>query len=97
MEDLILLKTSVQIGLLQAKISLSLDEIKQNHPNRKDLIDSMSASLKDVKEIHRVFVDLENEYRIANKSLFRLELLNLDLKNQVIDLKKEVKFKGIDL
>ena len=97
MEDLTLLKTSVQIGLLQAKISLSLDEIKQNHPNRKDLIDSMSASLKDVKEIHRVFVDLENEYRIANKSLFRLELLNLDLKNQVIDLKKEVKFKGIDL
>ena len=57
----------------------------------------MSESLKDVKEIHRVFVDLENEYRIANKSLFRLELLNLDLKNQVIDLKKEVKFKGIDL
>jgi hypothetical protein len=97
MEDLILLKTSVQIGALHAKISLSLDEIKQNHPNRKDLIDSMSASLKDVKEIHRVFIDLENEYRIANKSLFRLELINLDLKNQVIDLKKQINFKDIDL
>ena len=97
MEDLILLKTSVQIGALHAKISLSLDEIKQNHPNRKDLIDSMSASLKDVQEVHRVFVDLENEYRIANKSLFRLELINLNLKNQVIDLKNQVKFKGIDL
>lgn len=97
MEDLKLLKTSVQLGALYAKVSLSLDEIKQNHPNRKDLIDSMSASLKDVKEIHRVFVDLENEYRIANKSLFRLELINLDLKNQVIDLKNQVKFKGIDL
>ena len=97
MEDLILLKTSVQIGALHAKISLSLDEIKQNHPNRKDLIDSMSASLKDVQEIHRVFLELENEYRIANKSLFRLELINLDLKNQVIDLKNQVKFKDIDL
>lgn len=97
MEDLILLKTSVQIGLLQSKISLSLDEIKQNHPNRKDLIDSMSESLKDVKEIHRVFLDLENEYRIANKSLFRLELINLDLKNQVIDLKKQLNFKDITL
>lgn len=97
MEDLILLKTSVQLGALYAKVSLSLDEIKQNHPNRKDLIDSMSQSLKDVKEIHRVFVDLQNEYRIANKSLFRLELLNLDLKNQVIDLKNQVKFKDIDL
>ena len=57
----------------------------------------MSESLKDVKEIHRVFLDLENEYRIANKSLFRLELINLDLKNQVIDLKKQINFKGIDL
>jgi len=57
----------------------------------------MSQSLKDVKEIHRVFLDLENEYRIANKSLFRLELINLDLKNQVIDLKKQINFKGIDL
>ena len=97
MEDLILLKTSVQIGALRAKISLSLDEIKKNHPNREDLIDSMSASLKDVKEIHRVFLDLENEYRIANKSSSRLELINLDLKNQVIDLKNQVKFKDIDL
>lgn len=97
MEDLILLKTSVQIGLLQCKISLSLDEIKQNHPNRKDLIDSMSQSLKDIKEIHQVFLDLETEYRIANKSLFRLEFLNLDLKNQVIDLKNQLKFKDVGL
>ncbi len=34
MEDLILLKTSVQIGALYAKVSLSLDEIKKNHPNK---------------------------------------------------------------
>jgi hypothetical protein len=97
MEDLILLKTSVQIGALHAKISLSLDEIKANHPNRKDLIDSMSQSLKDIKEIHQVFLDLETEYRVTNKSLFRLEFLNLDLKNQVIDLKNQLKFKNVDL
>jgi len=97
MEDLILLKTSVQIGALHAKISLSLDEIKQNHPNRKDLIDSMSQSLKDVKEIHRVFLQLENEYRIANKSLFRLELINLDLKHEIEMLRKEIQFKDVTL
>ena len=76
MEDLILLKTSVQIGALHAKISLSLDEIKQNHPNRKDLIDSMSESLKDVKEIHRVFLDLENEYRIEHVIHFYHQIAN---------------------
>jgi hypothetical protein len=97
MEDLILLKTSVQIGALHAKISLSLDEIKQNHPNRTDLIDSMSQSLKDVKEIHRVFLQLENEYRIANKSLFRLELINLDLKHEIEMLRKEIQFKDVTL
>ena len=97
MEDLTLLKTSVQIGALYAKISLSLDEIKANHPNRTDLIESMSKSLNDVKEIHKVFNELEMEYRIANKSLFRLEFINLDLKHQVEALKKQINFKGIDL
>jgi len=97
MEDLILLKTSVQIGALHAKISLSLDEIKQNHPNRKDLIDSMSKSLQDIQEIHECFKELEEDYRTTVKALFRLQYVNLDLKNKVQDLQNEIKFKDIDL
>ena len=97
MEDFKLLKTSVQLGALHAKISLSLDEIKKNHPNREDLITSMSISLQDIQEIHECFKELEEDYRTTVKALFNLQYVNLDLKNQVIDLKNQVKFKDIDL
>jgi hypothetical protein len=57
----------------------------------------MAASLKDVKEVHRVFLELETEYRVANKSLFRLELLNLELKHEIEMLRKEIQFKDVTL
>jgi hypothetical protein len=47
--------------------------------------------------VHRVFLELETEYRVANKSLFRLELLNLELKHEIEMLRKEIQFKDIDL
>ena len=97
MEDIKLLKTSVQLGALYAKVSLSLDEIKKNHPNREDLITSMSKSLQDIQEIHECFKELEEDYRTTVKALFRLQYVNLDLKNKFQDLQNEIKFKDIDL
>ena len=56
MQDLTLLKTSIAFNTTITKMNLSLDDIKENNPNRLDLINSMTETLNDIKYAQASFL-----------------------------------------
>ena len=97
MDELNIISAKAAIQTTFLKVKLSLEEIKTNHPNRKDIIDSMERTLADLQEISLVYATMEKEYRSALQSCFRLERLLQEEKYQVEALKKQLQIKGIDL
>jgi predicted RNase H-like nuclease (RuvC/YqgF family) len=97
MDELNIISAKAAIQTTFLKVKLSLEEIKTNHPNRKDIIDSMERTLADLQEISLVYATMEKEYRAALQSCFRLERLLQEEKFKVEALKKELQIKGIDL
>jgi hypothetical protein len=71
------------------KLKVSLDEIKQKHPNRKDLIDSMTESIEQLKSVLITFRNIELENRSLNKNLFNYQRYAMDLKINNTDLEKQ--------
>ena len=55
MEDYTLFRTQVLINHTYTKVTLSLDEIKEKHPERKDIIDSMTETKHEIQEISIVY------------------------------------------
>jgi predicted RNase H-like nuclease (RuvC/YqgF family) len=97
MDELNIISAKAAIQTTFLKVKLSLEEIKTNHPNRKDIIDSMERTLADLQEISLVYATMEKEYRTALQSCFRLERLLQEEKYQVETLKKQLEFKDITL
>jgi predicted RNase H-like nuclease (RuvC/YqgF family) len=97
MDELNIISAKVGIQTTYLKVKNSLEEIKTNHPNRKDIIESMERTLKDIQEISLVYSTMEKEYRSAVQSCFRLEKLLLEEKFKVKDLKNQLEFKDISL
>jgi predicted RNase H-like nuclease (RuvC/YqgF family) len=97
MDELNIISAKVGIQTTFLKVKISLEEIKTNHPNRKDIIDSMERTLADLQEISLVYSTMEKEYRAALQSCFRLERLLQEEKFKVKDLKNQLEFKDIDL
>jgi len=91
MDDLTLFRAGVLINHTYTKVTLSLDEIKEKHPERTDIIESMNQTKDELQEVSLVFRTLEKEYRAAIQSSFRLELINMDLKRKIKDLELEIK------
>ena len=91
MDDLTLFRAGVLINHTYTKVTLSLDEIKEKHPERIDIINSMTETKDELQEVSLVFRTLEKEYRAAIQSSFRLELINMDLKRKIKDLELEIK------
>jgi hypothetical protein len=79
------------------KIKISLEEIKQKHEHRTDLINSMERSLADLQEVKISYDAMEKELRAAVQSSFRLERLLQEEKFQVQTLKNKLEFKDITL
>jgi predicted RNase H-like nuclease (RuvC/YqgF family) len=97
MDELNIISAKAAIQTTFLKVKLSLEEIKTNHPNRKDIIDSMERTLADLQEISLVYATMEKEYRAALQSCFRLERLLQEEKFKVETLKKQLEFKDITL
>ena len=97
MDELNIISAKVGIQTTFLKVKNSLEEIKTNHPNRKDIIDSMERTLADLQEISLVYSTMEKEYRAALQQNFRLERLLQEEKFKVQDLKSQLNFKDITL
>ena len=95
MDDLTLFRAGVLINHTYTKVTLSLDEIKEKHPERTDIIESMNQTKDELQEVSLVFRTLEKEYRAAIQSSFRLELINMDLKRKIENLELELKARDL--
>ena len=95
--ELDLLSSRINLNHTCIKLQVSIDDIKTNHPKRTDLITSMQSSLKDIRRAMLVYDTLEKEFRTARQMNFNLERLNLEQKQEIQNLKRQIEFNNIDL
>lgn len=69
------------------KIQSSLEEIKNNQPDRKDVIESMEHSERELNGVLKVIFAMESELQIQHNRIMSLERLNLELKTEIKTLK----------
>jgi len=97
MDELNIISAKVGIQTTYLKVKISLEEIKTNHPNRKDIIDSMERTLADLQEISLVYATMEKEYRASIQQNFRLERLLQEEKFKNKDLQTQLKTKNYEI
>jgi hypothetical protein len=97
MDELTIIKGKVLLDTTYLKIKISLEEIKQKHEHRIDLINSMERSLVDLQEIKISYDAMEKELRAALQQNFRLEKLLQEEKFKVRDLQTQLNIKDATL
>lgn len=97
MNELTIITGKVNLDTTYLKIKLSLEEIKQKHGTRIDLIDSMERSLADLQQVKISYDAMEKELRAALQQNFRLEKLLQEEKFKVKDLEMQLKMKNVEL
>jgi hypothetical protein len=97
MDELTIIKGKVLLDTTYLKIKISLEEIKQKHEHRTDLINSMERSLADLQEVKISYDAMEKELRAALQSCFRLERLLQEEKFKNKDLQTQLKTKNYEL
>jgi hypothetical protein len=95
--ELDLLSSRINLKHTCIKLQVSIDDIKTKHPNRIDLISSMEQSLYEIKKAMVVYYTLEKEFRTARQMNFNLERLNLEQKQEIQNLKRQIELNNIDL
>ena len=97
MDELTIITGKVNLDTTYLKIKLSLEEIKQKHGTRTDLIDSMERSLADLQQVKISYDAMEKELRAALQQNFRLEKLLQEEKFKNKDLQSQINFKDATL
>ena len=97
MDELTIITGKVNLDTTYLKIKLSLEEIKEKHGTRTDLIDSMERSLVDLQQVKISYDAIEKELRVALQQNFRLEKLLMEEKFKVRDLEIQLKIKNAEL
>lgn len=97
MNELTIITGKVNLDTTYLKIKLSLEEIKEKHGTRTDLIDSMERSLADLQQVKISYDAIEKELRAALQQNFRLEKLLMEEKFKVKDLEIQLKMKNVEL
>jgi len=95
--ELDLLSSRINLNHTCLKLEISIKDIKTKHPNRTDLISSMEQSLHEIKKAMLVYDTLEKEFRSARQMNFNLERLNLEQKQEIQNLKRQIELNNIDL
>jgi len=97
MDELTIITGKVNLDTTYLKIKLSLEEIKEKHGTRTDLINSMERSLADLQQVKISYDAIEKELRAALQQNFRLEKLLMEEKFKNKDLQSKLNFKDIEL
>jgi len=97
MDELTIITGKVNLDTTYLKIKLSLEEIKEKHGTRTDLINSMERSLVDLQQVKISYDAIEKELRVALQQNFRLEKLLQEEKFKVKDLEIQLKIKNAEL
>jgi hypothetical protein len=95
--ELDLLSSRINLNHTCIKIQVSIEDIKTKHPNRIDLINSMEQSLHEIKKAMVVYERLEKEFRTARQINFDLQHINLELKQEIQNFKRQIELNNMEL
>ena len=97
MNELTIITGKVNLDTTYLKIKISLEDIKEKHGQRTDLINSMERSLADLQQVKISYDAMEKELRSALQQNFRLEKLLMEEKFKNKDLQTQLNFKDATL
>jgi len=83
-----MIKRKTGLWTVYLKIQNSLDNIKEKHGHRKDLIDSMEKSLTEVGEAVLYFEHVDKLLQASNKKQFQMEIEIMQLKQKIRHLEQ---------
>ena len=83
-----MIKRKTGLWTVYLKIQNSLDNIKEKHGHRKDLIDSMEKSLTEVGEAVLYFEHIDKLLQASNKKQFAMEIEIMQLKQKIRHLEQ---------
>jgi len=83
-----MIKRKAGLNVLYWKIKFSLDNIKEKHEHRKDLIDSMEKSLTEVGEAVLYFEHVDKLLRASNSKQYQMEIEIMQLKQKIRHLEQ---------
>ena len=82
------IKRKTGLWTVYLKIQNSLDNIKEKHGHRKDLIDSMEKSLTEVGEAVLYFEHVDKLLQASNKKQYQMEIEIMQLKQKIRHLEE---------
>jgi len=85
-----MIKRKTGLNVVYWKIKFSLDNIKEKHEHRTDLIESMEKSLTEVGEAVQYLNHVDKMLMATNRRNHELELENIKLKQENASLKTHV-------
>ena len=83
-----MIKRKTGLWTVYLKIQNSLDNIKEKHGHRTDLIDSMEKSLTEVGEAVLYFEHLDKLLQASNKKQYQMEIEIMQLKQKIRHLEQ---------
>ena len=83
-----MIKRKTGLWTVYLKIQNSLDKIKETHPGRTDLIDSMEKSLTEVHDAVLYFEHVDKLLQASNKKQFAMEIEIMQLKQKIRHLEQ---------
>ena len=95
--ELELLSSRINLNHTCLKLQVSIEDIKTKHPNRTDLLNSMEQSLHEIKKAMVVYGTLEKEFRATRQMNFDLQHINLELKQEVQNFKRQIELNNMEL
>ena len=82
------IKRKTGLWTVYLKIQNSLENIKEKHGHRTDLIDSMEKSLTEVHDAVLYFEHLDKLLQASNKKQFAMEIEIMQLKQKIRHLEQ---------
>lgn len=82
------IKRKTGLWTVYLKIQNSLDNIKEKHGHRTDLIDSMEKSLTEVGEAVLYFEHVDRLLRASNSKQYQMEIEIMQLKQKIRHLEQ---------
>ena len=90
MNSLEILKAKINLKTTLIKFKASLEELREKHEHRTDLIKSMQESADDIEHFHSVFMQFEDEYYLECKANLRNQIIIAQHKHEIDKLNKLV-------
>ena len=88
MSSIEFIKRKTGLWTVYLKIQNSLDKIKETHPQRTDLIESMEKSLTEVGEAVLYFEHVDRLLMASNSKQYKMEIEIMQLKQKIRHLEE---------